>query len=201
MRASLRARKSATVTVLAGVVVGMGALAYAAVPLYQLFCQVTGYGGTTGVAAVAPGAASERVITVRFNADIAPDLAWTFRPAQREVRVRVGEEALAFYSAENTSGEALTGSAVFNVTPFKAGAYFNKIDCFCFSEQTLAPGARAEMGVSFFIDPALLEDHNLSEVNTITLSYTFFRAADAAAGQAAAAPERRGPAAAGADPS
>lgn len=178
----LRARKSATAGILLTVAVAMIGLSFAAVPLYRLFCQVTGYGGTPQVAERAPGAASERVMTVRFNADVGPDLAWSFRPAQREVKARVGEEALAFYDAFNDSGEAVTGTAVFNVTPLKAGPYFSKIDCFCFTEQVLAPGERAKLAVSFFIDPEILDDPNMHDLETITLSYTFYRVAGAVAG-------------------
>lgn len=158
------------------VVGSMTALSFAAVPLYRLFCQVTGFGGTTQTAIAAPDAIFDRLITVRFNSDIAPDLPWAFQPVQREVQVRVGEEKLAFYEATNRSEETLVGTAVFNVTPLKAGLYFSKIHCFCFDEQKLKPGERAEMPVSFFIDPEILRDPNLDDVETITLSYTFFRA-------------------------
>lgn len=169
-------RNRRTAVMLAGVVAGMVAMAYAAVPLYQLFCQVTGYGGTTQTAIAAPGPVGERLVTVRFNADASGGLPWLFRPLQREVVVRVGEETLAFYEARNEAEHAITGTATFNVTPHKAGPYFDKIDCFCFERQALAPGERAEMPVSFFIDPAILDDPNLSDVKTITLSYTFFEA-------------------------
>lgn len=158
------------------VVCSMTALSFAAVPLYRLFCQVTGFGGTTQIAIAAPDGVFDRLITVRFNSDIAPDLPWAFRPVQREVEVRVGEEKLAFYEATNRSEETLVGAAVFNVTPLKAGLYFSKIHCFCFEEQKLKPGESAEMPVSFFIDPEILRDPNLDDVETITLSYTFFRA-------------------------
>ena len=167
--------KTATAGVLAAVVVGMLGMAYAAVPLYQVFCRVTGFGGTTRVAGAAPATVGDRVITVRFNADVASDLPWRFRPVQRELRVRLGEETLAFYTTVNKSDVPLTGRATFNVTPFKAGLYFNKIDCFCFTEQLLAPGESAEMAVSFFIDPELVKDRNLDDLHTVTLSYTFFR--------------------------
>ena len=175
---------------LGGVAIGMVGLAYASVPLYRLFCQVTGYGGTTQVATEAPESetpVSDRVITVRFNADTAKDLPWRFRPAQRQVTVRIGETALAFYRATNTGGRRLTGTATFNVTPQKAGIYFSKIECFCFTKQTLAPGQEAEMPVSFFIDPDILDDRNLDEVRTITLSYTFFKAPGEEAGPTAPA--------------
>jgi cytochrome c oxidase assembly protein subunit 11 len=159
---------------LVGIVVAMVGAAYAAVPLYQLFCQVTGYGGTTQVAESAPAEAGERLITIRFNADIDPHLPWAFQPVQREMTLRVGESGLAFFRAENLSARPTAGTATFNVTPLKAGQYFNKVQCFCFTEQRLAPGASLDMPVSFFVDPAIVEDPNLQEVKTITLSYTFF---------------------------
>ena len=167
-------RRVATALILGVVVCGMVGLAFGAVPLYQLFCQVTGFGGTTQVAEEAPAEIGERVVTIRFNADTARDLPWRFKPEQREMTVRVGEMAMAFYNAVNESDRALVGSSTFNVTPVKAGAYFNKIDCFCFEEQTLAPGERAEFPVSFFVDPDIVEDRRLDDVSTITLSYTFF---------------------------
>jgi cytochrome c oxidase assembly protein subunit 11 len=159
---------------LVGVVAVMLGAAYASVPLYQLFCQVTGYGGTTRVAESAPEAAGERIFTIRFNADVDPKLPWAFQPVEREMTVKVGESGLAFFRAENLSARATAGTATFNVTPLKAGQYFNKVQCFCFTEQRLAPGASIDMPVSFFVDPAIVEDPNLQEVKTITLSYTFF---------------------------
>jgi cytochrome c oxidase assembly protein subunit 11 len=159
---------------LVSIVVAMVGAAYAAVPLYQLFCQVTGYGGTTQVAETAPLAVGDRVFTIRFNADVDPKLPWAFQPEQREMTVKVGESGLALFHAENLSDRATAGTATFNVTPLKAGQYFNKVQCFCFTEQRLAPGASIGMPVSFFVDPAIVEDPNLQEVKTITLSYTFF---------------------------
>ena len=167
-------RNAGTAVILGGVVVGMVAMTYAAVPLYRLFCQVTGFGGTTQTAAVASGATGDRLVTVRFNADTMGSLPWQFRPTQREMILRVGEEALAFYRAENPTDRTITGNATFNVTPHKAGQYFDKIDCFCFERQVLTPGESMKMAVSFFIDPAILEDRNLDDVKSITLSYTFF---------------------------
>jgi len=160
--------------VLVGVVVAMIGAAYASVPLYRIFCQVTGYGGTTRVAEQAPVAVGERVFTIRFNADVDPHLPWAFQPVQREMKVKVGETGLAFFQARNLSARRTAGTATFNVTPAKAGQYFNKVQCFCFTEQFLAAGASADMPVSFFVDPAIDEDPNLEEVKTITLSYTFF---------------------------
>ncbi|MEE3047195.1 MAG: cytochrome c oxidase assembly protein [Pseudomonadota bacterium] len=158
------------------VVGGMVGLAYASVPLYKLFCQVTGFGGTTQVATEAPVEVSEKTIKVRFNADVNSGLNWQFKPEQREITVRLGEDNLAYYMAENMSVQPITGQAVYNVTPLKAGQYFNKIACFCFDEQTLQPGQRVDMPVSFYVDPAIAEDINTKDVKTITLSYTFFKA-------------------------
>ncbi len=169
-------RNAATAAVLIGVVGGMAGLAYASVPLYRWFCQVTGFGGTTQVADRLPERVLDRVITVRFNADVSASLAWRFRPAQHSIDVRLGEQALAFYTARNESGAPTPGTATYNVTPAKAGPYFTKIACFCFDEQTLAPGQSADMPVTFFVDPAMADDRNLDDVTTITLSYTFFNA-------------------------
>jgi cytochrome c oxidase assembly protein subunit 11 len=174
-RASNR-RNSLTAIALVGVVAGMAGLAYASVPLYRLFCQVTGFGGTTQVAERLPDRVLDRVITVQFNADVSSSLAWRFRPAQRSIDVRLGEQGLAFFTARNEADAATTGTATFNVTPLKAGPYFTKIDCFCFDEQTLAPGQSADMPVTFFVDPEMADDRNLDDVTTITLSYTFFNA-------------------------
>jgi len=184
-------RNARTGLLLTGIVAGMVGLSFAAVPLYRLFCQVTGYGGTTQVADAVPATVSERTITVRFNADVDPQLPWSFAPEQRAVTVKVGEPGLAFYRARNRSEQTTVGAATFNVTPLKAGQYFNKVQCFCFDEQALDPGQEAEMGVSFFVDPAILEDRNLDEVKTITLSYTFFRAPDDRAPDAASREEDR----------
>ncbi|HEX6103781.1 MAG TPA: cytochrome c oxidase assembly protein [Alphaproteobacteria bacterium] len=161
-------------------VIGMVALAFASVPLYRLFCEVTGFGGTPQrvEASAAPAAQSERLVTVRFNADVNSGLPWSFQPAQRAIEVKIGEQALAFYRATNHADRPVTGTATFNVTPDKAGAYFAKIECFCFAEQTLQPGQSVEMPVTFYVDPAILKDRGLDDVDTITLSYTFFRAAD-----------------------
>ncbi len=201
-----RRRNRRIAALLVTVPLAMGALAWASAPLYRLFCQVTGFGGTPGTAAEAPQAAADAPsIEIRFNADIAPDLDWRFGPVERAVTVRLGEPALAFYRAENLGDEPVTGAAVFNVTPLKAGAYFSKIDCFCFTEQRLGPGESADMPVSFFVDPEIATDPNVRDVGTITLSYTFFRSdeeppgdaatekqqADAAAGEKTAAATNR----------
>ena len=154
---------------------------FAAVPLYRLFCQVTGYGGTPSIGpAEAPGG-SGGVIRVRFNADTNPALPWTFAPDQSQVTLKLGEERVAFYHATNQSDQAVTGMALYNVTPEKVGKYFHKTACFCFNQQTLDGGQTQEFPVSFWVDPAIRDDPNTSDVKTITLSYTFFRSlADAA---------------------
>ena len=162
--------------VAAAAALGMVGMAYAAVPLYRIFCQVTGYGGTTQIAGGAAIKVGDRVITVRFNGDVQSALPWRFRPAQGPVRVRVGEPTLAYFHAENRSDKPLVGTATYNVTPQKVGAYFAKIDCFCFTEQYLAPHAQAEMPVTFYVDPEIVDDPDMDDVTTITLSYMFFNA-------------------------
>lgn len=161
--------------ILATFVAGMVGLSFASVPLYQLFCQVTGYGGTLNTENVtASSEISKRTIKVRFDSNISPKLDWRFEPLQREIIVHLGEEKLAFYEAENTSSQALSGQAIFNVTPYKAAPYFSKIDCFCFTEQTLAAGQTVPMPVQFFVDPEIFEDPSTRDISTITLSYTFY---------------------------
>ena len=170
--------KGATALVLVSVVAGMAGLSFAAVPLYRIFCQVTGFAGTTQTAVVAPAEVLDRVVTVRFNADIGRRLPWRFRPDQGPIEVLVGEQGLAYFTATNNSDENVTGHAVFNVTPPKAGRYFTKVQCFCFDKQVLGPGETARMAVTFFVDPEIADDPNLDDVSTITLSYTFFRTED-----------------------
>ena len=160
--------------------------AYASVPLYDLFCKVTGYGGTTKVATEAPAEIADFTVTVRFNADTQSALPWRFQPVQQAVVVRAGETSLAFYRAENLGDAPLVGTATFNVTPQSAGAYFSKIDCFCFAEQYLAPGQSADLPVSFFVDPAIADDPDTAHIRTITLSYMFFDAGEEAVARAAA---------------
>jgi len=169
------------------VVVLMVGLSYASVPLYRLFCQVTGYGGTTQRADAAPATpvGTVRQFDVRFNADLGGGLPWSFYPAQGPVTVKLGEETLIHYRARNNANYPIVGTAVFNVTPEKAGRYFDKVQCFCFSEQRLEPGQEMDFPVSFFIDPALAEDVNLSDIKTITLSYTFFPSHNPAANSSA----------------
>ena len=169
-------KNTRTAFVLSAVVLAMVGLSFASVPLYRIFCQVTGFGGTTQVAEVLPkGGVSQRIIEVRFNADVDPSLPWSFQPVQRSVFVRVGEPGLAFYRAKNMSDRSILGSATFNVTPLKTGEYFTKVQCFCFEEQRLEPGQELDMAVSFYVDPEILEDRNVDDVKAITLSYTFFR--------------------------
>ena len=172
-----RARNGMTAVVLFTVAGGMLGLAFASVPLYRLFCQITGFGGTPKIAA-APIAAvpSDRTITVRFDANVSPALPWRFRPAKREMTVRVGETVLAYYLARNQSDAPVTGNATFNVTPYKAAPYFIKVACFCFTEQLLQPAQEVAMPVSFFVDPDIFTDLNTKEIRAITLSYSFFRA-------------------------
>ena len=167
-------RKRMMLVILGSVVCGMVGLSFAAVPLYDLFCSVTGFGGTTQTAESAPAEVGERVMVVRFNADVSNDVPWRFKPSQLEVELRVGEVGLAFYTATNESKNPILGSATFNVTPLKAGIYFTKVDCFCFEEQVLRPGESAELPVTFFIDPEIVNDRDMDDVTTITLSYTFF---------------------------
>ena len=185
---SLAQRNSRTAVAACLVIAAMVGLTAASVPLYDLFCRVTGFGGTPRLEAQGATATSERMVTVLFNADIGADMPWQFRPVQRSLTVPVGEETLAFYEAVNRSDHAVVGRAVYNVTPFKIGAYFAKVHCFCFEEQTLQPGQRVEMPVSFFVDPAMLADADTSEVRQITLSYTFFIDREATAKLHAAAP-------------
>ena len=163
-------------TIVASVAVGMVGVAYAAVPLYDLFCRVTGFGGTTQRADAAPDTVLDRTINVAFDANVNAGLGWEFKPVQRHQTVRIGEQALAFYQAKNTSGSAVTGTATFNVSPPQAGQYFSKIQCFCFTEQKLEPGQSIDMPVTYYVDPEIVNDPDLKNLDTITLSYTFFRA-------------------------
>ena len=172
----MRRRNGTTVTLLAAVVCGMVGLSFASVPLYRLFCQATGFGGTTQRAASAPGPVAGTVVTVRFDAATAPELGWEFRPLETAVKVHPGEQREVFFRATNRSSETVTGTATYNVTPTKTGIYFDKLQCFCFNAQQLGPGESRDMGVVFFVDPDLLTDPGTSDVRTITLSYTMFRA-------------------------
>jgi cytochrome c oxidase assembly protein subunit 11 len=168
-------RNATTVLLLASVVVGMVGLSFASVPLYRLFCQTTGVGGTTQRATATPSKSAASAITIRFDAETAPDLGWEFRPLQGTLTVHPGVEQKIFYRAVNKTDKPVTGTAIYNVTPAKAGIYFDKLQCFCFSEQHLAAGEGADMPVVFFVDPDILTDPNTNDVRTITLSYTMFR--------------------------
>ena len=169
------ARRHRRVAVRAGsVAVVMLAMAFAAVPLYQMFCQVTGFGGTTRRVVKPSDVVIDRTVAVRFDASVAAGLGWTFEPVKRVVDVKLGETTVAVYRATNTSTVPITGTASFNVTPEVAGAFFNKIECFCFTEQTLAPGQSVDMPVTFYVDPTLATDRNSRRVEEITLSYTYY---------------------------
>jgi cytochrome c oxidase assembly protein subunit 11 len=163
-------------TIVASVAVGMVGLAYASVPLYDLFCRVTGFGGTTQRADAAPATVLDRTIRIAFDANVNSGLGWEFKPVQRQHTVRIGEQSLAFYHATNVGKEPVTGTATFNVSPPQAGSYFSKIQCFCFTEQTLQPGQSIDMPVTYYVDPDIANDPDLKNLDTITLSYTFFKA-------------------------
>lgn len=169
-------RMAMTAGIVVAAVVGMTGLAFAAVPLYDIFCKVTGYGGTTQQATAAATRVLDRTIQIRFDSNVAVDLPFEFTPAQSET-IRIGETGLAFYRVRNTSDQPVTAIASYNVAPHIAGQYFQKLECFCFQEQTLAPGAELELPVVFFVDPEIASDPDTAEVSTVTLSYTFFRSA------------------------
>jgi cytochrome c oxidase assembly protein subunit 11 len=171
--AMARSHRTIAVSCIA-VVLAMVGLAYAAVPLYRLYCQVTGYAGTTQRAATASSRIVDHVLTVHFDANVDRGLPWRFEPLQRKVDVKVGENTLVFYKATNTSDKPVTGTAVFNVAPEAMGIHFNKIECFCFTEQRLEPGQSIDMPVSFYIDPAFVEDEDAKDLPELTLSYTFY---------------------------
>jgi cytochrome c oxidase assembly protein subunit 11 len=160
----------------AAFVFAMVGAAYAAVPLYQMFCEVTGYGGTTRRVEAAKDGTIDRMMTIRFDANVASDLPWEFRPVERSTEVQVGAVQTIYYEVTNLSGRPTAGIAAFNVTPLQAGSYFSKINCFCFDEQVMAPNETREMAVTFFVDPAIADDINTASLSTITLSYTFFSA-------------------------
>jgi cytochrome c oxidase assembly protein subunit 11 len=185
-----RRRNIAAVLASLGIVAAMVGLSYASVPLYRLYCQVTGYQGATRTALRAPDAASTATITVRLDANVNNTLPWSFTPEQPQVTMALGESVTAVYRVKNLSDKPTVGSATFNVTPFDSGQYFNKIQCFCFTEHALKPGESAELPVTFFVDPKIRDNPDTADIGTITLSYTFFRAENegkaADAGSAAA---------------
>ena len=180
----LKNKKSITILLVA-VAIGMLGLSYAAAPLYRIFCQITGFGGTTQVADLssdillaANNTTMNRVITIYFSGDVSDTMSWKFQPVQQEIKLMVGETALAFYTAENPTDQSIIGISTYNVNPQQAGIYFNKIQCFCFEEQRLRPHEIIDMPVFFFIDPDFLEDPRMADIDTITLSYTFFNIDD-----------------------
>jgi cytochrome c oxidase assembly protein subunit 11 len=170
-------RRDRTIAIVCvAIVLGMVGLSYAAVPLYRIYCQATGYAGTTQRAAKPSERVLDRTLTVRFDANVSPGLPWRFEPLQRRLDVKIGENTLAFYRATNTSDKPVTGMAVFNVAPDAAGSHFNKVQCFCFTEQRLEAGQTVDMAVSFYVDPGWVEDEDTKDFSELTLSYTFYPA-------------------------
>ena len=165
---------SKVAAILVGVVVTMGALAWAAVPFYSWFCRVTGYAGTTNTSVQASDKVLDEYVTVWFDANTAPDMPWQFKPKQRSIKLKIGESGMAFYEAYNPSDETVAGTASYNVAPDLAGYYFTKIQCFCFTEQVLKPHERVEMPVVFYVDPEIVDDPDAGRIRNITLSYTFY---------------------------
>lgn len=163
-----------TAAQLVGVVLLMGGLAWASVPFYDWFCRVTGFGGVTNRADAASDVVLDQEITVRFDASKERDFPWSFKPVQRSMKIKIGQTGLAFYEAHNPTDRPIAGSASYNVTPYAAGAFFSKIDCFCFEEQILQPGERVQMPVTFYVDPDIIRDREGKYVHSITLSYTFY---------------------------
>jgi cytochrome c oxidase assembly protein subunit 11 len=173
-------------------VAAMVGMSFAAVPLYSWFCRTTGFGGTPLVAHVAPGQISDRQVTVRFDANIGAGLPWRFEPERTSIDVRLGEVVTIYYTVTNLTARESTGQAAYNVAPTTVGGYFDKINCFCFTEQRLAPGEKREMAVVFYVDPALARDSDQDDLNTITLSYTFYPVREPKAGVADGAPAGAG---------
>ena len=169
-------RNARTAWKLVLVVGGMLGMAYAAVPLYEAFCKATGFGGTPLVAQEGERPVIARTVEVRFDSNVDPNLAWRFEPVEREVKVRLGEEKLVFFRATNVSQRPIVGTATYNVTPERTAGWFNKIQCFCFTEQLLKPGQSVDMPVVFFVDAEMDKDRRYDDIRTITLSYTFYEA-------------------------
>jgi cytochrome c oxidase assembly protein subunit 11 len=163
-----------TVATTLGVVFVMGSLGFLSVPLYDLFCRVTGFGGVTQESDTASDTILDQTIKVRFDATLDSGMPWTFKPVQREMELRIGETGLAFYEAHNPTDRPVAGTASYNVFPYEAGGYFTKIECFCFTEQVLQPGETVQMPVTFYVDPEIVEDRDAKHVQTITLGYTFY---------------------------
>lgn len=167
-------KKNKTALQAVGVVVLMGSLAWASVPFYDWFCRVTGFGGVPQTADAGADTMLDQTIKVRFDASLERDMPWSFTPMQREMEIRIGETGLAFYEAFNPTDHPIAGSAAYNVTPYEAGGFFTKIDCFCFEEQVLQPGERVQMPVTFYVDPEIVDDRDAKFTKVITLSYTFY---------------------------
>jgi len=166
--------KTKTLAKTVAVVATMFGLAYASVPFYDWFCRVTGFGGATDVAEAAPDTVLDETITIRFDSSLEKDMPWTFKPEVRTMEIKIGETGLAFYEAHNPTDVPVAGSASYNVTPYQAGGFFSKIDCFCFEEQVLMPGETVMMPVTFFVEPDIVDDREGQYIHTITLSYTFY---------------------------
>jgi len=173
-RAMNEKAKKKTAAQMVGVVIFMGALAWASVPFYDWFCRVTGFGGITQVAESGSEIVLSETVKVRFDASLERDMPWEFKPVQREIEIQIGATGLAFYEAYNPTDKPVAGTASYNVTPYEAGGFFSKIDCFCFEEQVLMPGERVQMPVTFFVDPEIIEDRDAKYTKVITLSYTFY---------------------------
>ena len=172
--AALADPKNRTALLMLAVVIGMGALGFYSYALYRIFCQTTGYGGTTQRALSAPGAVAGKTIVIRFDANKDPKLPWLFKPEVTTQTITIGAQNLAFFDAENLTDHPITGQAAYNVSPDSAGSYFKKIQCFCFTQQTLQPHEHVRMPVQFFVDPKILDDNDMKNVQEITLSYTFY---------------------------
>jgi cytochrome c oxidase assembly protein subunit 11 len=183
----IKRRDGVVALALAALVAAMTGLAFASVPLYRMFCQATGYGGVPQRAERAPDQILDRTIRIRFDGNVDPALPWTFAPEKRLIDIKIGETTLAYFKASNTSNAPVSGTAVFNVVPELAGRYFTKIECFCFKQQTLAPGASVEMPVTFFVDPKIVDDEDTKNISEITLSYTFYRTGEPGVAAAPAA--------------
>ena len=175
-RTKPKLRRDMTVAAVCGMVVAlMVGAAYASVPFYNWFCRTTGYGGTTQVSEKAPDQVLGRTLLIRFDSNVAPGLPWKFEPEVNEIKVRIGEVTTAHYKVTNMAAREVTAQAGYNVSPPQVGAYFNKINCFCFTQQTMKPGETREMTVVFYVDPSIVKDSDQNDLNTITLSYTFYR--------------------------
>ena len=176
MKGVMKDKNARLAWTMVAIVGGMLGLAYAAVPLYEIFCKATGFAGTPQVAQEGERPVLGRTVTVRFDSNVDPNLPWRFEPAEREVKVHLGEEKLVFFRATNVSQRPIVGTATFNITPERTGRWFDKIQCFCFTEQVLKPGQSVDMPVTFFVDPEMDKDRRYDDIRTVTLSYTFYEA-------------------------